>query len=157
MILALLSLCGLSFILSWLLTFAVRRVAIRINFVDKPGHRKIHSKPIALGGGIAIFLAFALPMTLVVAGALLIPQVIAADGSPRFHELKNALVGGVQQQAPLALSFLGACLVLHLMGLRDDRKALGPYSKLLVQLAVAAAIVALNPTIRAVTAWGYWP
>src|SRR3954451_25267656 len=117
MILALLSLCGLSFILSWLLTFAVRRVAIRINFVDKPGHRKIHSKPIALGGGIAIFHAFALPMALVVAVALIARKVIAAGGSPRFHELKEALIGGIQNQAPLVLSFLGACLVLHLMGL----------------------------------------
>ena len=62
MILALLSLGAVSFVISLVATFVVKRVAIRIGFVDKPGHRKIHSKPIALGGGIAIFVAFALPM-----------------------------------------------------------------------------------------------
>src|SRR5689334_9026546 len=98
MILALLSLCGVSFILSWLLTFAVRRVAIRINFVDKPGHRKIHSKPIALGGGVAIFLAFALPLLSAVVCARVAPSLLAAGGSPRTDELRAALVGGVQRQ-----------------------------------------------------------
>jgi UDP-GlcNAc:undecaprenyl-phosphate GlcNAc-1-phosphate transferase len=157
MVLPILSLALVSFIISWALTFVVKRIAIHVGFTDKPGHRKIHSKPIALGGGIAIFLAFALPMALVVATALLSPQVVAAGGSPRFHELKTALVGGVHSQAPLAISFLCACLLLHLMGLWDDRKALGPYSKLLVQLAVAAAVVAYNPSVRAITALGYVP
>jgi UDP-GlcNAc:undecaprenyl-phosphate GlcNAc-1-phosphate transferase len=157
MILPILSLTLFSFVISWILTFIVRRVAIRIGFTDKPGQRKIHSKPIALGGGIAIFLAFGLPMALIVASALIAPQVLAAGGGPRLHELKTALVGGVQNQSSLAISFLVACLVLHLMGLWDDRKAMGPYSKLFVQLAVATAIVALNSTLRAVTAWGYVP
>src|SRR4051794_17011053 len=67
-------LTALSFALSWIGTFFVRRFAIRINFVDKPGHRKIHSKPIALGGGIAIFAAFALPIVAVIAVAQLYRQ-----------------------------------------------------------------------------------
>ena len=152
MILPLLTLCGVSFVLSLLGTLLVRRIAIRVGFVDKPGHRKIHSKPIALGGGIAIFTAFALPLAAAVAAAWFMPQVVAAGGSPRFEELRAALVGGVQRQTSLALSFLGACLALHLMGLWDDRKALGPYSKLFVQLAVTAALVLLNPSLRALTA-----
>ena len=157
MILPLLTLCGVSFILSLVGTFLVRRIAIRVGFVDKPGHRKIHSKPIALGGGVAIFLAFALPLAAAVAAAWFMPQLVAAGGSSRFDELRAALVGGVQRQTPLALSFLGACLALHLMGLWDDRKAMGPYSKLFVQLAVAAALVLLNPSLRALTALGTVP
>ncbi len=47
-------------------------------------------------------------------------------------------------------------LIMHAMGLRDDRKALGPYTKLLVQLAVATAVVVLF-NMRALTALGYWP
>jgi UDP-GlcNAc:undecaprenyl-phosphate GlcNAc-1-phosphate transferase len=43
------------------------------------------------------------------------------------------------------------------MGLIDDRKAMGPYSKLLVQLGVATALVAFNPSLRALTALGYVP
>ena len=67
-------------------------------------------------------------------------------------------VGGVKQQTPLALSFLGGCLALHLMGLWDDRKAMGPYSKLFVQLARRRRRSSLfNPALRAVTALGTVP
>ena len=44
------------------MTLAVKHVAPKVGFVDKPGHRKIHSNPKPLGGGIAIFWAFALPI-----------------------------------------------------------------------------------------------
>jgi UDP-GlcNAc:undecaprenyl-phosphate/decaprenyl-phosphate GlcNAc-1-phosphate transferase len=147
MTLPILSLCGVSFVIAWVATFVIRRVSVRIGFVDKPGHRKIHSKPIALGGGIAIFLAFALPMVAAVVCAWFVPQV--ADSG-----LKAALLGGIKQQTPMALSFLGACLVLHLMGLWDDRKAMGPYIKLVIQLGAAAGLVACNKDLRALTAWG---
>jgi UDP-GlcNAc:undecaprenyl-phosphate GlcNAc-1-phosphate transferase len=153
MIPAILTLIAASFVVSWVGTFVVRRVAIRINFVDKPGHRKIHSKPIALGGGVAIFLAFALPMALGLLAAWLAPDAVVAAGARLgFERLVEALVGGAREQTPLALSFLGACLALHLMGLWDDRKAMGPYSKLLIQLGVTTALVALNQDLRAVTA-----
>lgn len=150
MTLAILSLCAVSFAIAWVGTFVVRRVAIRIGFVDKPGQRKIHSRPIALGGGIAIFLGFALPLAaaLIYAGA----GSGAADGADA--RLIDALVGGVRRQTPLAASFLIACLALHLMGLWDDRRAMGPYSKLFLQLGVTAALVAYNPSLRAVTALG---
>jgi UDP-GlcNAc:undecaprenyl-phosphate GlcNAc-1-phosphate transferase len=166
MILPLLSLCGASFVIAWVGTFLVRRAAIRVGFVDKPGHRKIHSKPIALGGGVAIFVAFAGPIltalaalhansnaayAVVMVGA---PTAELAQQRANQIEFRRALHAGVLDQTPLALSFVGGCLVLHLMGLWDDRRAMGPYSKLLVQLGVAAGLVAFNPDLRAVTALG---
>ena len=54
MILPILGLCLASFVISWILTFAMIRIAPRIGFVDKPGHRKIHHNPKPLGGGVAI-------------------------------------------------------------------------------------------------------
>src|ERR1700709_2275670 len=51
-----------SFVISWIATFAMIRIAPRIGFVDKPGHRKIHSNPKPLGGGVAVFWSFALPI-----------------------------------------------------------------------------------------------
>lgn len=150
MTLAILSLCAVSFAIAWVGTFVVRRVAIRIGFVDKPGQRKIHSRPIALGGGIAILLGFALPLAAALIYAWAGPG--AADGADA--RLIDALVGGVRRQTPLAASFLIACVALHLMGLWDDRRAMGPYSKLFLQLGVTAALVAYNPSLRAVTALG---
>jgi UDP-GlcNAc:undecaprenyl-phosphate GlcNAc-1-phosphate transferase len=50
----------------------------------------------------------------------------------------------------MTIAILGAMLGLHVVGLIDDRKALGPYSKLLVQFA-AAAVVVIGFDLRAVT------
>jgi UDP-GlcNAc:undecaprenyl-phosphate GlcNAc-1-phosphate transferase len=154
MTLAILSLCAVSFAIAWVGTYAVRRAAIWIGFVDKPGHRKIHSRPVALGGGVAIFLGFALPMAAALAYAWVGP---GGTGEGADARLIHDLVGGVRRQTPLAASFLLACLALHLVGLWDDRRAMGPYSKLLLQLGVAAALVAYNPSLRAMTALGAVP
>jgi UDP-GlcNAc:undecaprenyl-phosphate GlcNAc-1-phosphate transferase len=166
MILALLTLGAVSFVISFVATSLIKRLAVRIGFVDKPGHRKIHSKPIALGGGTAIVLGFVLPMAaalleahrtrdaayiVTMRGALTHDETIRLANQ---DELRRALHGGVLTQTPRAVSFLLGILALHLMGIVDDRRALGPYAKLIVQLGVAAALVAYNPTLRAVTAWG---
>jgi UDP-GlcNAc:undecaprenyl-phosphate GlcNAc-1-phosphate transferase len=49
----------LPFILAWvagmLLIPLVRRFALNLGFVDRPGHRKIHKNPIPRIGGVAIF------------------------------------------------------------------------------------------------------
>lgn len=38
--------------------YLVRRLALSFNILDRPGERKIHSRPIPLLGGLAIFIAF---------------------------------------------------------------------------------------------------
>jgi UDP-GlcNAc:undecaprenyl-phosphate GlcNAc-1-phosphate transferase len=54
----------------------------------------------------------------------------------------------------MALAFLGGCVLLHIVGLIDDRKALGPFIKLIVQLVVAAGLSICFREIRALTALG---
>ena len=49
----------LAAILSFGLTPVVRRLSMRHGIVDLPGHRKIHSRPTALLGGLAVFAAVA--------------------------------------------------------------------------------------------------
>jgi UDP-GlcNAc:undecaprenyl-phosphate GlcNAc-1-phosphate transferase len=121
----------LSFILAWVGTFIMKWLAPRIGFVDKPGHRKIHANPKPLGGGIAIFWAIALPLLGVLLGAKL--GWFPADA--KVHE------AGVLHQAGAALRLLVALAIMHVMGLMDDRKAMGPYVKLVVQLVTAAYLV----------------
>src|SRR5947209_2058128 len=118
----------LSFVISWICTFAVKRIAPRFNFVDKPGHRKIHDVPKALGGGIAIFLSIALPL----AAAIIAPFLIHSS---------DPYITGARQQAPLGVGVLLAMLAMHLLGLWDDRKALGPFIKLIIQLSIIALLV----------------
>src|SRR5262249_28312522 len=55
--------------------------------------------------------------------------------------LWQALVSGAKQQTPLGLGLLAAMLAMHLLGLIDDRRALGPFGKLFVQLGIIAALV----------------
>src|SRR5258708_19880674 len=62
--LSIFALTAVSFAISWIATLLMKRVAPMIGFVDKPGGRKIHANPKPLGGGVGIFLGFALPVLL---------------------------------------------------------------------------------------------
>jgi UDP-GlcNAc:undecaprenyl-phosphate GlcNAc-1-phosphate transferase len=135
MILPILCLPLISFIVSWMATLLIRQIAPRFGFVDKPGGRKIHANPKPLGGGVAILAGVALPLL----GALIVLHSPLVGGHN--ISLDPAYVGGAGERTPLALGLLGAMLAMHLLGLFDDRKAMGPYSKLFFQLAVIAAFV----------------
>jgi UDP-GlcNAc:undecaprenyl-phosphate/decaprenyl-phosphate GlcNAc-1-phosphate transferase len=163
---AILLLVPIALAISAAVTWTMIRVSPRIGFVDKPGGRKIHDNPKPLGGGVGIFVAFALPL-LCVAG------LVRSSGDPSYlaimygtphewtdaqrheyiasEELKKDLIGGVYRQVPLLLAFVGGAFVLHVMGLMDDRRAMGPYSKLIVQLLVAGVLV-IGFNMRALTA-----
>lgn len=148
-----------AFAISWVTTFAMKRIAPRIGFVDKPGHRKIHHNPKPLGGGVGIFLGFAWP---VLAGIVIVtlaqprPESTTQPVSSNVHDF-NAYLSGAKQQTPLIVSILAAATILHAMGLRDDRKALGPYSKLFIQLGVTTALVASFGDLRILTMLGTVP
>lgn len=151
MTLPILSLALLTFAISWSATLAMKRLSPRIGFVDKPGGRKIHSNPKPLGGGVAIFWAFALPM--VVGLAVVNWGHLPAAWQGRIPHL-NDYWSGMRERTPMALGLLLAAAVMHLMGLIDDRRALGPYSKLLVQLATITLLVLALGELRILTALG---
>jgi len=93
---------------------------------------------------VAIFWAFALPVAVVLVGAWFVhPQ--RADWA--------AMAGGVRLRSPLAWAILGCTLGMHLLGLIDDKKALGPYLKLVAQLAITAVLV-VGFDLRILTALG---
>ena len=152
MVYPILALGALSFAVAWVGTLAMRRLAQRFGFVDRPGHRKVHVAATPLGGGVAIFLGFALPLLL---GVLIVPRLPPAPGSAMANATAAGryvadLQGGVVRQTPMALGLLGAMLATHLLGLLDDRRAMGPFAKLFAQLAIGAAFVTLFD-VRALT------
>jgi UDP-GlcNAc:undecaprenyl-phosphate GlcNAc-1-phosphate transferase len=154
MITSILSLAAVSFLISWVGTWLMKRIAPRFGFVDRPGGRKIHQNPRPLGGGVAIFLAFVLP---VVAG-LLVVAVHHHLRSSAAHSDSDRLApywSGAYERAPMMLGVVVAALLMHLLGLWDDRKALGPYIKLFFQLAIVAAVVTLLD-VRALTFLDTW-
>ena len=129
-----------SLLLSLALTFIVRSWARRIGFVDKPGGHKGHEKPIALGGGIAIFLTITIPL---LGGTLLAKWTLASGNLNWVPEFIQPHLSGISDKLPLLLAILGGALVLHVMGLIDDIYALGPWGKLAIQFGVAFSLVAV--------------
>ena len=124
----------LSLALSVLLTRFSRDHAAKLGQLDNPGERKIHSVPIPVTGGIAIFASFAITS--------LVLSCQIKSTTPTFYSFvgfTTVTEGYIDSKAFIAL--LATVAGMHIMGLIDDRKGLGPYVKLLVQVALATALI----------------
>src|SRR6266478_3520912 len=108
-----------------LATPVARKVALRLDIVDMPAARKIHTDPIPYLGGLAIILAFV--------GAMVLGVIV------------HPLAGSYEQVAAI----LGGGLVLAGMGLVDDLKVVPGWIKvpleIVAALALSAAGVAAHP------------
>lgn len=122
-----------SYLISFVVAFAivyfsvpsVRRLAIRIGFVDQPGQRKIHTEPVPLLGGIAIYVSF------------VVTSGLFAHAGPAFFGIA---IGG---------------LLIFGVGILDDYyKTRGmdfkAWPKFLTQIAAALVLVAFGVTINGV-------
>ncbi|MCX5661538.1 MAG: MraY family glycosyltransferase [Planctomycetota bacterium] len=113
----------------------------QLDIPDAPGPiagRKDHARPIPNTGGIAIVLSIVVPLSLGLAVIWLAPEATWRGWlSP-----VGPHIAGLRRHTPMALGILAAVIVLHVLGLIDDRKRLGPFSKLGVQLLVATALAA---------------
>jgi UDP-GlcNAc:undecaprenyl-phosphate GlcNAc-1-phosphate transferase len=129
-----LGLVGVAFGLSAGLCALVRQSAVWLGFLDRPGGHKGHKAPVPLGGGVAIwFTTAALP--------LLGAGIVAAFGS----SLPPAIArysAGVRSQSGELLIILALSTLIMLMGLLDDRKALGWRPRLAIQVALAVILAA---------------
>ena len=93
-------------------------------------------------GGIAIVGAI---LVVVCAGLAIVwwlPGVVSTIGALDL-EIYTA---GMKSETPTALIWVGGVLVLHLLGVIDDRRALGAGVKLSVMLVVSALVVTLTDT-----------
>jgi len=124
-----------------------RALCVRVGLVDEPGQRKIHDKPIALAGGLAVLTGLCLP---VLFGALLIswrwnegnPPLLGAPAA-------SAMAYGLGRRAlQLGAIILGAVGMVGL-GLIDDKYELRPATKFTGQLLIAAlvAVVGVRVTL----------
>jgi UDP-GlcNAc:undecaprenyl-phosphate/decaprenyl-phosphate GlcNAc-1-phosphate transferase len=90
LLIALLAAAAVSFVLTPL----VRRVAVRFDAVDLPGHRRVNTSPVPRGGGVAVAAAF-LAVTLGLLAVNAVMHVVAVPASIDVRDLIGLLVGGI--------------------------------------------------------------
>ncbi len=129
-------------LIAWSSAFVVRRRAVSWGLLDHPSHRKVHTRPTPLGGGLAIWLG--------VVGAFLLAQLalwliqaglVPSSWIPEFARIH---VPGLARQSAALWFLLGAGTVLMVTGLVDDRRGLDWRIRLGIQFGVAAACVFLQ-------------
>jgi len=134
-------------VISAALTPIVRLWALRRGFIDRPlgeNSHKTHEVATPFGGGIAITIAIVLPQV-----AILVVAVALSKVEPEQFALFSQWLpqwphwlGGIVEKASPALAFLAGAIVLFVLGLIDDHWPLSPWSKLIVQAAVALMLTA---------------
>jgi UDP-GlcNAc:undecaprenyl-phosphate GlcNAc-1-phosphate transferase len=119
---------------SGVLTAYVRSRAIRTGFVSRPSDDRYNRNVIALGGGVAIFWTIAL---FVLVGAAVMKFLVAPGHLAFIDESITQHTAGFMTKINDLLVVVAAVFILHLMGLWDDKKHLGPFVKLAIQFATA--------------------
>lgn len=138
-VLLLAAVCGL--LCAAVLTPMMRSMALRVGYLDHPGAHKSHRQSTPYGGGVAIFLAAWAPAAgLVLLSVLVSPEWVAKQFGPTVQ----AYVGGLQDRSVPAAVILAGAAGLHLLGILDDLRPLGPYSKLLVMSVIAVGVAWLS-------------
>ena len=122
----------LSMLCGTILTPFVRRLAHRFGALDHArSSRKIHGKPIPRLGGIAIVIAFYVPLVALLLFQTEVGHLFVAE---RKHVI-GLFVGG---------------FAIALLGLYDDLKGANAWKKFAVQFAVAGVLYALDFRVEAI-------
>lgn len=112
-----------AFAISFALTPLVRRLSMKMKWMDNPNYRKINRKPMPLMGGLAIYSGFVISLLFVI--------------------FKSSLVTN-----PYKLwGLLASSFIIVLVGLADDIKGLTPRRKLFYQIAAAGIAYLFGFTI----------
>ena len=109
----------LSLLASLLMTPRLRDFAIRLNWVDEVGGRKIHTQPIPRVGGIAVLISTLIPML----------SLYLWD-----NDISRAFWGDVE----LLLGLAGGLGVITVIGILDDLKGVSAVVKLGAQVLAAS-------------------
>lgn len=126
-------------------TFLMYRLGLRAGTLDSPpmpGQIK-QQRPVPNTGGVGIFLGVFLPVLAGLAAARLLDEQTAAD---LLGPGVGVHIAGVRSRTGLASLLLGSMLILHIVGLIDDRRPLGPGLKLIVMTLPALLIASLTDT-----------
>ncbi len=116
----------------------IRALAPVLGLVDHPGHRKVHSNPTPMGGGIAVAFGIIVPIFLI----LMLPSSTAKH-LVGLESMMAALQADELQFRQVAAILAGGT-VLFIVGLADDRWNLPWKIRLVAQLGVACGVTAMG-------------
>ncbi len=126
----------ITFLISVACTTLVRTLATKLSITDKPGDkRKIHTKPIPLWGGLAIYTAMW--------GSVFLYTILAPAHFPD-------IIGRHVEHSDLLFAALGGLLIL-VGGMLDDVYNLKPWQQIIWPIAAACIIVSAGIGIEHVS------
>jgi len=137
-------------VVAWICGFVVRRVAPRWGWMDRPGPRKVHIRPVPTGGGVAIWLGIVMPLA---AGHALLAILGQSSAERWLPGWVVPYVPGLLHQAGRMWGILAGGTVLVVLGLVDDRRGLDWRFRLAVQAGLAVAMVAWGYRLTAFVNW----
>lgn len=117
-----------SLAMGMIITEGLRRFALRIGFVDRPGGRKHHAEPVPPIGGVAIFLTFFLMQ-------LIGPICVSIMGAAAPLSSSWASHEGLPWNVNLAVG------MILLLGILDDKWEVDARLKFLIHFIVAGILV----------------
>ena len=114
-----------AFLIAYAFTPIMRVVAVAYGIVDQPDKvRKLHERPVAYLGGVAVFLGF----------------IAALAVSMFFTQNHNPFLEPEQRLIKIPAAFLASTFVVAALGFIDDIRGVRPKLKILGQLAAAATL-----------------
>ncbi|MFZ5391126.1 MAG: hypothetical protein ACOZAJ_02505, partial [Patescibacteria group bacterium] len=123
---------AISFVLAWLFTWLVKKIAWRFSIVDQPdGFRKVHNSPTPLLGGVAIWLTSSL---LVIYLAFFTNLLIGRDISVR--QIIGLLIAGS---------------ILMLSGYLDDKYKIKPSQQIISPIIAVVVIILGGINVSSIT------
>jgi UDP-GlcNAc:undecaprenyl-phosphate GlcNAc-1-phosphate transferase len=140
MLFAYFGIIGLSLLITVNLVPLVMKLAIRFDFMDKPGPRKVHTKVTPYGGGLAIALGMLLT---ILAGVGIAMVQLKTSSISWFPESMSVYLTGIQAMIPKLLAVMTGAFAILVVGMADDRYKLSPWTRL-----TAEALIALIVTLQ---------
>ncbi len=127
-----------AFLLSLVLTLVVRAVSLKAGFVARPRQDRFNIRTVPLGGGMAIFWTISI---VILAGTVFVKYFLAEGRVDFFDDSVTVHARGYLSKLPDITIVVVAAALLHLIGLLDDVRGLGPILKLFCQFFIALLTV----------------
>jgi len=128
-------------VISWMTCGLLLRHGAHLLDEPQAQAHKRHERPVPNVGGVGIAAAIGLCLLL----GLLASQTVAMEFLERYWPTLALHWPGLRGSLRLGGWLLAGVVVLHGLGLIDDRRMLGPWVKLLVQVLVVVVVVLLAP------------